>query len=92
LLALKKQAEGNSAKWTRKASAYALLLNAWYQGGRHNFAVSNYVQIHQEGHNELLGLEEPGVPEMKKVQDFLLGIMDSRLQVGKDIIRHFLVV
>lgn len=85
LLALKKQAEGNSAKRTRKATAYASLSNARYRGERRNFAFSNYVQIHQDGHNELLELEEP-VPETKKVQDFLSGIMDSRLQVGKDIV------
>ena len=43
------------------------------------------MQIHQEGHNELLELEE-AVPETKKVQDFLSGIMDPKLQVGKDIV------
>jgi hypothetical protein len=83
LLALKKQAEGNSAKHTRKQ--YASLSNARYRGEQRNFAFSNYIQIHQDGHNELLELEEP-VPKMKKVQDFLSGIMESCLQVGKDIV------
>lgn len=43
------------------------------------------MQIHQDGHNEFLKLEEP-VQETKKVQDFLSGIMDPKLQVGKDIV------
>jgi hypothetical protein len=68
-LALKKQAEGNSAKRTRKASAYALLANARYCRERRNFTFQNYLQIHQDGHNKLLELEEP-VPETKKVQGF----------------------
>jgi hypothetical protein len=85
VLALKRQAEGNSAKRTRKAKAYANLAQARYRGERRNFEFSNYVQIHQDAHNELLELEEP-VPETKKVQDFLSGILDSRLQVGKDIV------
>jgi hypothetical protein len=81
LLALKKQAEGNSVKRTRKASAHTSLSNARYCGERRNFAFSNYVQIHQDGHNEVLELEE-SVPETKKVQDFLSSIMHSCLQVG----------
>jgi hypothetical protein len=43
------------------------------------------VQIHQDGHNELLKLEEP-IPETKKVQDFLSNIIDPKLQVRKDIV------
>jgi hypothetical protein len=85
MLALKRQSEGNSAKRTRKAKAYALLAQARYRGERHNFEFGNYVQIHQDAHNELLDLEEP-VPETKKVQDFLSGILDARLQTGKDIV------
>jgi hypothetical protein len=85
LMALKKQAEGNSAKRTRKAKAYASLAQARYRGERRSFDFSNYVQIHQDAHNELLELEEP-VPATKKVQDFLSGILDPRLQVGKDIV------
>jgi hypothetical protein len=52
---------------------------------RRNFDFSNYVQIHQDGHNELHELEE-AVPETKKVQDFLTGILDRKLQIGIDII------
>jgi hypothetical protein len=85
MLTLRKQAEGNSAKRTRKAKAYASLSGARYRGDRRNFDFSHYVQMHQDGHNELLELEEP-VPETKKVQDFLTGILDQKLQVGKDII------
>jgi hypothetical protein len=85
VLALKRQSEGNSAKRTRKAKAYASLAQARYRGERRNFEFGNYVQIHQDAHNELLDLEEP-VPETKKVQDFLSGILDARLQTGKDIV------
>jgi hypothetical protein len=85
LMALKRQAEGTSAKRTRKARAYASLAQAWYRGEHRNFEFGNYVQIHQDAHNEELDLEEP-VPETKKVQDFLSGILDARLQTGKDIV------
>jgi hypothetical protein len=85
MLALRKQAKGNSAKRTRKAKAYGLISGARYRGDGRNFNFANYIQIHQNGHNELLELEEP-VPETKKVQDFLAGIHGSKLQVGKDII------
>jgi hypothetical protein len=84
LLALKKQAEGKSAKQTRKAKAYTNLVQARYHGKSQNFELSCFVQIHQDAHSILLELEEP-VPETKKVQGFLLsGILDSCLQVGKD--------
>jgi hypothetical protein len=85
MLALRNQAKGNSAKRTRKAKAYGSISGARYRSDRRNFNFAHYVQIHQDGHNELLELEEP-VPEMKKVQDFLTGILDPKLQVGKDII------
>jgi hypothetical protein len=85
VLALKRQAKGNLAKRTQKAKAYENLAQARYRGERQNFEFSNYVQIHQDAHNELLELGEP-VPETKKVQDFLSGILDFRLHVDKDIV------
>ena len=85
VLALKAQAEGQSAKLTRKAKAYASMTSAAYRGQRRGYTFDNYVSIHQEAHNELLDLEEE-VPESKKVTDFLKGIQDPQLQVGKQII------
>jgi ribosomal protein L32E len=85
VMALWRQVEGNFAKRTRKAKAYASISQVQYQGERTNFEFSSYVQIHQDGHNEVLELEE-SVPETKMVQDFLSRIINPRLQVGKDII------
>ena len=85
VLALKKQAEGLSATQTRKAAAYASLTASVYRGARRGYTYDNYVSVHQEAHNELLDLEEP-VPETKKVTDFLKGIQDPVLAVGKTVV------
>jgi hypothetical protein len=85
VLALKAQAEGVSSKLTRKAKAYASITNAVYRGLRRGYTFANYVTTHQEAHNELFDLEEP-VSESKKVTDFLKGIQDPSLQVGKTVI------
>jgi hypothetical protein len=85
VLALKSQAEGLSAMITRKSKAYASLLTAIYKGPHRGYNFDNYVNIHQEAHNELLDLEEP-VPETKKVTDFLKGIQAPELSVGKLIV------
>ena len=85
VLALKTQAEGTSAKLTRKQAAYASITSSAYLGPRKGFTFSNYVTLHQTPHNELLDLEEP-VSESKKVTDFLKGIRDSSLNTGKSIV------
>jgi hypothetical protein len=85
VLALKAQAEGTSAKLTRKQAAYASLSSSAYLGPRKGFTFANYVTLHQTAHNELLDLEEP-VSESKKVTDFLKGIRDSALNTGKSIV------
>jgi len=85
ILALKAQAEGLLAKLTRKAKAYASLASATYHGERRGFTFDNYIAIHQEAHNELLDLDEP-VSESKKVTDFLKGIQDALLQIGKTVV------
>jgi hypothetical protein len=41
--------------------------------------------VHQEAHNELLDCGE-AVTETKKVDDFLKGIQDPGLQVGKTVV------
>jgi hypothetical protein len=85
ILALKAQAEGLSARLTRKAKAYASRASATYHGEHRGFTFDNYIAIHQEAHNELLDLDEP-VSESKKVTDFLKGIQDALLQIGKTVV------
>ena len=85
VLALKTQAEGTSAKLTRKQAAYASIASSAYLGPRKGFTFANYVTLHQTAHNELLDLDEP-VSESKKVTDFLKGIRDSNLNTGKSIV------
>ena len=83
-LAIKSQAEGQAAQSTRKAKAYAMIATAKYTG-KGRFTFDQYVARHQRAHNELLALNEE-VAETKKVTDFVKGISDSRLQVGKAIL------
>ena len=85
VLALKSQAEGTSAKLTRKQAAYAAIASSAYLGPRKGFTFASYVTLHQSAHNELLDLEEP-VSESKKVTDFLKGIRDPTLNTGKSIV------
>ena len=85
VLALKAQAEGTSAKLTRKQAAYASLASSAYLGPRKGFTFASYVTLHQSAHNELLDLDEP-VSESKKVTDFLKGIRDPNLNTGKSIV------
>ena len=85
VLALKAQAEGTSAKLTRKQAAYASIASSAYLGPRKGFSFANYVTLHQTAHNELMDLDEP-VSESKKVTDFFKGIRDSALTTGKSIV------
>jgi hypothetical protein len=85
VLALKSQAEGTSAKLTRKQAAYASIASSAYLGPRKGFTFASYVALHQSAHNELLDLDEP-VSESKKVTDFLKGIRDPNLNTGKSIV------
>ena len=85
VLTLKRQCEGTSAIQTRKASAYAKISSAKYSGQKRNFTFDQYVEIHQAAYNTLAELDE-GVPETKKVTDFLAGITDPHLATAKDLI------
>ena len=84
-MALKTQAEGTSSQITRKQAAYASIASSAYTGPRRGFTFANYVALHQAAHNELLDLDEP-VPESKKVTDFMKGIRDPNLSMGKTAI------
>jgi hypothetical protein len=85
VLALKAQAEGLSSTLTHKVKAYSSIASAVYRGPRRGFTFANYVTVHQEAHNKLFYLEEE-VQESKKVDDFLKGIHDPSLQVGKTVV------
>ena len=83
-LSLKAQAEGQSAVATRLAKAYAEIANASFTGkGRYTF--DQYVARHQKAHNEIANLEG-AISETKKVADFIRGINDPTLSVGKAVV------
>ena len=85
ILALKAQSEGWSATKMRKQEAYALLASACYAGPQCNWTFQNYIQHHQDVHQEL-EICNKAVPEMKKVTDFLASITDPHLDNAKDLI------
>jgi hypothetical protein len=85
VMALKTQAEGTSLKLTRKQATYASITSSAYHGPCKGFTFANYVGLHQAAHNKLLDLDEP-VPESKKVTDFIKGIRDPTLSMGKTAI------
>ena len=78
ILALKAQSEGWSATKMRKQEAYALIALACYAGLQCNWMFQDYVQHHQDVHQEL-EICNKAVPEMKKVTDFLASITDPHL-------------
>jgi hypothetical protein len=81
LALLKMQAEGTLAKISHKVAAYASIMSSSPCKG---FTFSSYVTLHQVAHNELLDLDEPA--ETKKVTNFLKGIRDPNLNMGKLIV------
>jgi len=83
-LRLKTQAEGRSAKLTRQAKALAEIREATYSG-KGRFTIDQYVARHQKAHNELHSLGV-FVTETMKVQDFMKGITDPKLDVAKAVI------
>ena len=84
-LAIKMQAEGQSALTTRKANSYNAIRNALWTGKNSGWTLDKYIQVHQKAHNELVTLDEP-VPETKKVSDFLAGIQGDALATSKEVI------
>jgi hypothetical protein len=85
VLALKMQAEGTSAKISRKAAVYASITSSSYNKPHKGFTFSSYITLHQVAHNKLLDLNEP-VSQTKKVTNFLKGIRDPNLTTGKSIV------
>lgn len=85
-LAVKAQAEGQSAVITQRAAAYKMINDAKFTGLGTRYTFDDYIGAHQKGHNELQRLGEP-VPETKKVTDFLYGILDKSLETAIMVIR-----
>jgi hypothetical protein len=85
VLALKAQAEGLSSILTRKTKAYASIASAVYCGPCRGFTFADYVSVHQEAHNKLYDCKVT-VEDSKKVDDFLNGIQDPGLVVGKTVV------
>ena len=82
VLALKARAEGLSSSLICKTKAYASIASAVYHCPRRGFTFADYVSVHQEAHNKLFNCKVV-VEDSKKVDDFLNGIQDPGLVVGK---------
>ena len=86
-MALKSQCEGTAAKITRKNKAYASIANAIYNGQRRQYKFQDYVNVHQNAHNEILDCDPAkAIPETKKVSDFLKGISDPKLESAVSVV------
>ena len=85
-LAVKSQAEGQSATITQRAAAYRMISDARFTGVGTRYTFDDYIAAHQKGHNELERLNEP-VPETKKVTDFLAGISEKNLETAITFVR-----
>ena len=89
ILALKAQeAEGQLAVLMCKQQAYyAIIHDTKYFGHCHNFTFADYVQCYQEAYNNLASREiNETVPKSRKVHEFLAGIQDLHLEIGKTIV------
>ena len=85
--ALLAQAEGPAAKKERVRQAYALMQSLHFTGKARNFPFDKYVQRHQHCHNVLAEKDNTEqLTETKKIEDFLKGIQDSRLDVAKAVV------
>lgn len=82
---LKVEAEGITARTTKKNLAYQTIKNTYFSGRTARFTFSSYVE-RLEG--AFAALEEEGEPqaESRKVSELLVHITDPRLAVAKDIV------
>lgn len=79
------QNESTNGLTARKNKAYEALSSLMYSGPSRNWTFEQYVNGHLHAHNKLEYCGEPVHPA-KKVQDFLDGITDSRLENARGII------
>ena len=81
---MKLQAEGRSDRTTRLTKSYGTLITITYTGkGKYTFL--QYTSKIFRAQNELDDLQEP-MPETKKVSDFMKGVKDTKLSVGKTVV------
>lgn len=85
IIALRIQCEGRASVSLRKQQAYKRIADSHYGGERMKFSFTDFVTVHQEGHNVLLECNEP-VAEGKKVTDFLDRISDEKMNVAKGVV------
>jgi hypothetical protein len=78
-LAIKRQAEGQSAVEAKKAAAYKAINDARFRGNSTRHTIDDYIATLQKSFNMLASLKEP-VAESKKVQDFIRGIQCPALE------------
>ena len=83
-LAAKRQAEGQSARNTRLTKAYGTLSTSTYTG-KGKYTLIHYTSKMVRAHNYMADLQEP-ISETKKVSDFMKGIKDPKLSVGKTVV------
>jgi len=61
-----------------------MIATARYRGPRANWSFDQYINKHQQAHNELQELGEPML-DTKKVDNFLAGISDPTLKTAKEV-------
>jgi hypothetical protein len=85
IVALRIQCEGRASVQLRKQQAYKRIADSHYGGERTRWSFTDFVTVHQEGHNVLQECNEP-VAEGKKVTDFLDRISDDKMNVAKGVV------
>ena len=81
---MKRQAEVQSARTNRLTKAYGTLSTSTYTV-KFKYTFLQYTSKMVRAHNDLADLQEP-MSETKKVSDFMKGIKDPKLSVGKTVV------
>ena len=82
-LSVKWQAEGQSALTNRLTKSYGTLSKSKYTG-KGKYTLLQYTSKMARSHNDLADLQEP-MSETKKFSDFMKGINNPKLSVGKTV-------
>ena len=78
------QAKKRSARKNRSFAAYHNILVARYRGPTRSFMLDDYITKHAAMHAKIFDLREV-ITELKKVEDFLRGILNPCLKSMKEI-------
>ena len=81
---MKRQDEGQSARTTGLTKAYGTLSTSTYTV-KFKYTFLQYTSKMVRAHNDMADLQEP-MSETKKVSDFMKGIKDPKLSVGKAVV------